>query len=352
MKLVPKLTLAMVLGMYAVLVVDSAIELRTLPVDVRRAVLVGNALGAIAAGALAAVIAAALGAWMVRRPVRLLVERARRIGAGDLRRGIDVETRDELGALAAEIDAMAGRLSEALAQLRHADRLRTVGQLAAGVAHELGTPLNVVGAHAKAIRTGAASGEIAADGARVIEEQTARMTATIRQLLAFARKDGRERASVDLGELVAAAISLVEPLAGRADVALHVATSPDVRVHADASALSQAIVNIVVNGIQAMTAGGELAIDVAWRAATAPGAPVPEAVACVEIRDTGPGIAPRDLERMFEPFFTTKAIGEGTGLGLSVAYGIVHEHGGWIAVDSELGRGTHFAIHLPLEEHP
>jgi two-component system NtrC family sensor kinase len=101
-----------------------------------------------------------------------------------------------------------------------------------------------------------------------------------------------------------------------------------------------------------MPSGGALSVTVEVRLAAAPGAPEQAPFAGIDVEDRGAGIAPRELERVFEPFFTTKAIGEGTGLGLSVAYGIAHEHGGWIAVDSELGRGTRFSVHLPLEEHP
>jgi signal transduction histidine kinase len=241
---------------------------------------------------------------------------------------------------------------QALDQLRHGDRLRTVGQLAAGMAHQLGTPLNVVAARAKQIRT--AEPAQAAECARIIEGQVERMTRIVRGLLDFARQSTLTVARIELGALVHEVVALVEPLARKAGVALDAPAGSPIHVDADAVQLQQAIANIAVDGIQAMPGGGTLRFELGCRDARPPadvGGPIGR-YACLAIRDTGVGIAPHNVDRVFEPFFTTKPVGEGTGLGLSVAYGIVRDHRGWIAVETAVGRGTTFSLYLPQPEVP
>jgi signal transduction histidine kinase len=122
-----------------------------------------------------------------------------------------------------------------------------------------------------------------------------------------------------------------------------------VELRADHHRLQQALTNLVVNAVQAMPAGGCVSISVERRHARPPsdhGGPEGEWL-CVAVQDDGVGIPPEHLGRIFEPFFTTKDVGDGTGLGLAVTWGIVHEHGGWIAVESEVGRGSCFRILLP-----
>jgi len=309
-------------------------------------------------------VAAAIGVFFVGRPIGLLNEKARRVGAGDLSGPLVVAQRDEVGELAIEINAMCDRLAatqeravreteariQAIEQLRHVDRLRTVGQLASGVAHELGTPLNVVSGHAGMIRGGDLSTSEATASAEVIVEQTRRMTTIIRQLLDFSRRAGPRLAATDLGAVAASTLDMLAPLADKRGVALHLATTSDGTVaDADANQMQQAITNLVVNAIQATPDGGTVAVEIERRPATPPhgiGGGAGEFVT-VCVRDAGPGIPTDDLSRVFEPFFTTKEVGEGTGLGLAVAYGIVREHGGWIEVASEVGSGSRFTIVLP-----
>lgn len=336
--------------------------------QVRDVIVRDTVLAAAGLAALSALVLIVLGVRLVGRPMRQLVEKARRIGSGDLSGPLDLPQKDEIGELAKEMNAMCCRLDEArtrlaeetsgrvqaLTELRHVDRLRTVGQLAAGVAHEIGTPLNIVAARAKLIRTGEARGQAAEDCARSIAEQTERISGIVRQLLGFARTSGMQKAPADLREVARRALTLVEPLAAKAGVAI--AAPEDGRpivVRADPTQIEQVVMNIALNGIQAMKERrGRLCIDVCRRYTRPPsehGGPEDE-YACVEISDEGPGIPARDIERLFEPFFTTKGVGEGTGLGLSVAYGIVREHGGWIDVASEVGRGSRFCVYLPQED--
>jgi len=303
-----------------------------------------------------------LGVLLVMRPVQALVAQARRIGDGEFGTRCAAGRPDELGELAREMNHMASLLEQhreeltaetdgrlqALNQLRHADRLATAGKLASGIAHELGTPLNVVLGRAKIIRSAPGVREDAARNAQIIEEQVSRMTKIIRQLLDFARTRESRRVPADASELVEHVVGLLQPLAEKQGTALALGPlASDVRIDADASQLEQVLSNLTVNALQALQSGGTVRFGVhTTPARTAEGAARDEYVV-IDVEDTGPGMAPQVMARVFEPFFTTKEVGEGTGLGLSVAYGIVQEHGGFFTVDSALGRGSRFSVHLP-----
>jgi signal transduction histidine kinase len=234
-------------------------------------------------------------------------------------------------------------------QIRHADRLSTVGKLAAGVAHELGTPLAVVSGRAKRIVRSGPPAETG-DDARIIVEQADRMAAIIRQLLDFARRRGAVKAPADVGALARSTIGLLAPFAAKRGVMLRVDDASDATpIAVDAGQLQQALTNLIMNGVQAMSRGGELRVAIE-RARLTPPAAVGGAEASylvLRVVDQGVGIQPEHVAHVFEPFFTTKDVGEGTGLGLSVAHGIVAEHGGWIDVASEPGAGATFTVHLP-----
>jgi signal transduction histidine kinase len=309
---------------------------------------------------LAALYALALGAWFVGRPIEKLIALARRVGGGDLSQRLAPSHDDEIGELATELNTMCDRLDEAgrrvatemaaklaaVEQLRHADRLKTVGQLASGIAHELGTPLNVVAGHAKMIAAPEATREESLDSARVIAEQSVRMTAIIRQLLDFARR-GRPTLRVgNLEEVVQRTVRMLAHLAAQREVTIVVGQG-SARVKMDEAQVQQALTNLVLNGIQAMPGGGHLRIAMARTRAQASDG-VEGDYARISVADEGAGIAAEDLPRVFEPFFTTKDVGEGTGLGLSVSHGIVHEHGGWIAVETQSGKGSCFSLFLPV----
>ncbi len=324
--------------------------------------------------AASAVLACGIVAWLVGvrvvgRPVAALVAKARRIGGGDFSTPLDLAGRDELSLLAREMNAMAERLEAAkrhlaaesaariaaLEQLRHADRLTTVGKLASGLAHELGTPLNVVAGRAAMIASGEVEGpEEAVACARIVCQQTERMTAIVRQLLDFARRRGVEKVETDVAKLAQQTADLLEPLAARRGVDLIAASEPSgarLLARLDPGRIQQALTNLVVNAVHATLAGGSVRVralrqDVAPETAgERPAGPY----AVLEVSDDGEGIPPDRLGVIFDPFFTTKRVGEGSGLGLSVAHGIVEEHGGWIDVRSTPGVGSCFRIWLPLE---
>jgi signal transduction histidine kinase len=295
--------------------------------------------------------------------MRKLVEQARRVGEGDFGYRSAITQKDEVGVLAREMEAMSDRLADArkeltanseerirvLQQLRHADRLTTVGTLAAGVAHELGTPLNIVSGRAKMIASGNLKSEEAADGARIIAAQVERVVRILRQLLDFARRGESTKRPVELKTIAEQATSLLETVALKRGIAIELScVDGDTSVLADPPQLEQVLTNLLVNGIQAME-HGVLHVNVERLQETPPtdhGGRRSDFFR-VDVRDEGSGIPPEVLPRVFEPFFTTKPIGEGTGLGLSVAYGIVRDHGGWMSVTSEPGAGTVFSVHLP-----
>jgi signal transduction histidine kinase len=310
---------------------------------------------------LCAALAWVLGDVLIGRPVRMLVEQARRVGRGDLSQRLVPSSRDEMGELAEEMNRMCDGLQEAgarviaetqarisaIEQLRHADRLKTVGTLASGVAHELGTPINIIDGYAQLIREDRAASERAKEGAEAISKQCKRMTQIIRQLLDFARRGRVDGESTDLRDVARDTLRMLEPLARKRNVSVALAQDDAPAVARIAfGQMQQVLTNIVINGVHAMPNGGTISLGV--RCATDPPAESADAgYVCVTVADTGTGMDEETRKRIFEPFFTTKDVGEGTGLGLAVVYGIVQDHGGWIDVDSEPGHGSRFSVYLP-----
>jgi two-component system, NtrC family, sensor kinase len=303
-----------------------------------------------------------VGSVYVGKPLAQLGEMARLVGRGDYSRRLRFRRRDELRDLAESMNGMCEDLTQArvrieeetrsriaaLEQLRHADRLVTVGQLAAGVAHELGTPLNVIGGHARMIVNGEVQADEARESARVALEQTQRMTTIVRQLLDFSRRRPAQRSAAPIDEISRATVRMLAPVAQKKAVALELAVrEPGLLGQVDAVQIQQALTNLIMNAIQAVpSTSGHVEVECARGSASGAHA------ACAQIRvsDDGPGITPEDRERVFEPFFTTKDVGEGTGLGLAVAIGLVRENGGTIEVSERIGGGTVFCIVLPLAE--
>jgi signal transduction histidine kinase len=305
----------------------------------------------------------ALGVWYVGRPIQRLRDKLHAIAAGDYDAPLDLRQRDEIGELARDIDTMAVQLAEsrrrlvaesesrmaALERLRHTDRLTTIGQLASGVAHELGTPLAVITGRAEMIVSGEAAGERAPASARVIVEQAGRMTRLIRQLLDFARQRGPRFEVVNVRAICADTVDTLAAIARRRGAILELRAAADqLLVSADEHQIQQVLANLIVNALHAMPNGGRVVVTVGPRNASPPGEPARDrAFVCVTVEDHGTGIRREDLPHVFEPFFTTKDPGEGTGLGLAVVQGIVRDHGGWVEVESEPKKGSRFVIFLP-----
>ncbi len=325
----------------------------------RSAIVVG---ASIASGVL---FMGVLGSLWIGRPMRKLRAQAERIGTGDLTTSINLSGKDEFAELSGTIERMRGQLAEAreaeqiandekyeaLEKMRHTERLATLGQLSAGIAHELGTPLNVIAGRAKLIDSSDMEGIDVSRSAKIIGEQAERMTQIIRQLLSFARRGEARKQKLELNIFLRGLQSLLEPIAHEQGIELMVVEGEqNLPVYADSGQLQQVLINLTLNGIQAMANGGTLTLVSCHPSDVK----VPEQLdnkdnnwACVQVCDQGSGMEPETLGQIFDPFFTTKGVGVGTGLGLSIAYGIVEEHGGWIAVDSTPGAGSCFSVYLP-----
>jgi signal transduction histidine kinase len=225
-------------------------------------------------------------------------------------------------------------------QLRHADRLATIGQLAAGVAHELNEPLaNILGFAQLAKKAPALPTQTEKD-LKSIESASLHAREIIRKLMTFSRQLPPKKALVNLNDVVKEGLYFFEARCSRAGIRLVLElaqTLPQITI--DAGQMNQVLVNLVVNAIQAMPKGGTLTVRT--RALNG-------AVQLI-VEDTGTGMSEELKHQIFLPFFTTKDIHEGTGLGLAVVHGIVTSHGGEISVETRTGEGTTFSIHLPLE---
>ncbi len=229
-------------------------------------------------------------------------------------------------------------------RLQHADRLATIGTLASGLAHEIGTPMGVIRARAEFLLNSKPPAAKAREGLEIIIHQIDRITRIVRMLLNYARRKEPIRAADDMRRIVQHALSLVETEAVRRNVSLttELGDAPLV-VECDADQLQQVFVNLAVNALDAMReTGGTLRV-------LAAAAADPDGVcrARVTFADTGPGVAPQDRSRVFDPFFTTKEPGKGTGMGLAVSQSIMRDHGGEISFESG-SDGTRFFVTMPM----
>jgi signal transduction histidine kinase len=319
-------------------------------------------IGSASAVSIAALLALGLGVVFIGRPIGKLAKKARRVGTGDLSGPLYLRQRDELGELATEINEMCERLAEeraareqATEQLRNADRLTTVGKLASGLAHELGTPLNVVRGRAKLIVDKEVDGAEVENSARIVVEQAERMTALIRELLDFARPRAPKKSPVNMITLARRVCELVATIARKGNITLVPPEPGEIRkIEADDGQISQVLTNLVVNAIQATPPGGRVAIRTRVVEQLPPpyvGGESREWLA-IDVEDTGAGMDEATRIRVFEPFYTTKDVGDGTGLGLSVSWGIIREHGGWIDIASTVGEGSTFTVYLPASGIP
>ena len=225
-------------------------------------------------------------------------------------------------------------------RLRQAERLAELGTLASGMAHEIGTPMNVILGRAEYLlqRT---TDEGMKKGLATIVTQIERITKVMNQLLSFARRKPLEQRAVDLGEIVEDSLEMFEERIAHSRVTIEKTIESSLPpVLADRDQLIQVLINLVMNSLHAMPEGGRLGLSLDRE----------NRHVRLGVSDTGHGMPEEIRSKVFEPFFTTKDFGKGTGLGLTVVKGIVEEHGGTIAVESVVDKGTTFWIRLPLEE--
>jgi two-component system, NtrC family, sensor kinase len=304
----------------------------------------------------------------VVRPVQALVEGTRRVAVDQLDTEIRVRSKGELGLLAASFNDMTRSLRRTEGELKdlnldlerqvedrtadlkkaqnalvHNEKMSSLGQLAASIAHEINNPLAGILTFAKLVIRTLEQGP-PDDGTRrdlvrnlaLVQRETERCSAIVRNLLDFARDRPVALRELQVNAVVEEGLQLIAHQIAIQGLTLEKDLQPTPPVRADFGQLRQAVVNVVMNAIEAMGKRGVLTV----RTRTAGGGGVE-----IVIADTGPGIAPEHLKHVFEPFFTTKE--KGTGLGLSVVYGILQRHQGTVDVRSEIGRGTTFVLALP-----
>lgn len=337
--------------------------------DEEEAYLAGTVIRSIALTVILSVIALSMsllaGMHLLGRPLKHLVDSADRLGGGDLTVRVTDRSTDELASLAVAFNRMAMQLQKArddserdsqarvetLNQLRHAERLTTVGRLSAGLAHELGTPLNVVIGRAELVADGEVLGDEARENGRIIVEQGQRMNTIIRQLLEFARARRPRPRRTDVAAVFRTCQEMLRPLAKERGATIEVALNHSIVLEADGDQLEQMVINLAVNGLQAMTAGitgTRLVLDADIASVASDSSAFPVSFVRLKVSDEGSGI-PADVQsRIFDPFFTTKDVGEGTGLGLAVIHGLVEEHRGYITFQTS-PTGTTFTVNLPAQ---
>ena len=223
-------------------------------------------------------------------------------------------------------------------QLMQAEKLSSIGLLAAGIAHEVNTPIAGISSYTQMLLKDTPESDRRKHILEKIEKQTFRAAEIVNGLLNFSRLNGSEFKDLDVNQLICDSLSLLNHQLQSGHVRVESQFDRSLpAVYGNAGKLQQVFVNLFLNARDAMPSGGELAVHTTMN----------ESMVVVDISDTGTGISKEDIKRIFDPFFTTKEIGKGTGLGLAVTYGIIQEHGGRIFVDSDSGKGTHFRLKLP-----
>jgi signal transduction histidine kinase len=347
-----------VIGMLEV--THSADVLETPPEDLWRAVAL-----VVLIVAVTTTVVGALASRLVSRPIRKLLRGIDDVAQGDLSHVILSERDDEIGAIATRFNDMTYSLRESRAEtkrqneatlaleqrLGQTEKLATIGQLAAEIAHEVGTPLNVIAGRARSIQRKSRDPDAVEKNAGIVAEQTARITRIIQRLLDFTRRKvgAIGHSDVHLNEV---ALTTMELLAGQFSSA-KVRTRLDraeglPRVAGDADRLQQVLINLLLNAVQAMPDGGTLAVETRLVTRNRPGLEGREQpFVSIAVTDSGVGIPADAKDKIFDPFYTTKEGRGGTGLGLAVCSGIVKEHDGWIEVDDASGGGTIFRVFVP-----
>lgn len=308
------------------------------------------------------VLGSTLGHVYITRPLGAVADALGRVRRGELDDDLQLPARgtDEAAVLSRDFNSMVSALRDARARLKteadsrrrmqrelqQVDKLVTIGQLSAGLAHEVGSPLQVLNGRARLLVSHPDDPEVVRQNARSIVEQSARITRIVEQLLQYTRRRPRRLDRVHPGDAIREVLDFLEVEARRRglDVRLEEASgTPTLRC--DADQLQQIVLNLVTNAFRSTPPGGIVSVTVApgerpdGRADTV----------TIVVSDTGAGIPPEAQPHIFEPFFTTRADEGGAGLGLAVVKGIVTEHRGVVSFTSEVGRGTRFIVELPLD---
>lgn len=301
----------------------------------------------------------------VATPLRRLVEAIDGVSKGDMSRAVLPEREDEIGSLAGRFNDMMNYLREARekearataarvateAHLRRAEKLATIGQMAAEIAHEVGTPLNVIGGRARSLARRAADPAEVQKNCEIISTQVDRITKIIRQVLDSSRKSRPTSSEIDVVKTVRETLEFVEESLKQHRIEADVQCEHELRpIPGDPDEIQQVCLNLIMNAIQAMPGGGQLTITIAYVIRRKEGLDLaaPSPYLMLEFCDTGPGVPQAHRARIFDAFFTTKEAGEGSGLGLPVSHGIVKDHDGWMEVADRTGGGAIFRVFLPI----
>jgi len=299
------------------------------------------------------------------KPLSLLIDKTKRIGSGDLTESTLLKRKDELYELNQALNVMCRQLSEArealrmeskkritmLENLHHTERLATIGQLSAGIAHELGTPLNIISGISQLLIKKKQIDQKTINYCQSILKEVKYMTNIIQQLLDFARPKAKKNRTVNIYHLIKQVIVMLKSaINDRIKIKIH--SKDNILINIDQFQIQQVIINILMNAIQSMNDGGNIDIEFQKIKTHLPSesSSKKKDFLNLSIKDEGEGISKENIKLIFDPFFTTKDVGKGTGLGLSIVYRILNDHGGWIDVESKKGKGSKFLIYLPLEK--
>ncbi|MCA9969821.1 MAG: cache domain-containing protein, partial [Anaerolineales bacterium] len=277
---------------------------------------------------------------LITQPIADLVAANRALARGDMAVRVTPAGRGELGMLGRSFNKMAETLQQTQQELLHKERLASMGQLAAGVAHEINNPLGTILLLADILHGETAESDPRRADLQLIVDETVRCKKIVADLLNFARQQEVLAQETDLHALLEQVLATLshEPLfAGVRVVRRFDPALPPIQ--ADPAQLQQVFMNLLRNGAEAMAGAGTLTL--ATR-------PLPPRQVEIQVTDTGCGVSPEAVGKLFTPFFTTKSVGKGIGLGLAIAYGIIKMHRGQIAVQSEVGQGTTFTVTLPV----
>ena len=283
----------------------------------------------------------------VKKPLHLMAENMARVEKGDLSVRMKPEGKDEIGRLITSFDSMVDRLDTAkqeleryhFQQMERADRLASVGEMAAGIAHEIKNPLTGIASAITIIKDDFSSSDPRTEIVNEVLEQVSRLDKTVNDLLFFGKPTQPEPTYIDINATLKKTLMFASRHRGSKDIEQRLDLQDDLPpVYVDPKQIQQVFLNLFLNSVQAMYQGGVLTIksslqekDCKWVE--------------VSVADTGQGIPPQILEKIFTPFFTTKA--QGTGLGLAICHKLVTQHGGTLSVASEDGKGTVFTVALP-----
>ena len=239
-------------------------------------------------------------------------------------------------------------LRQSQEQLRQTEKLAELGTLASGMAHEIGTPMNVILGRAEFLQRKTKDPETA-KGLQTIVDQVERITKIMNQLLTFARRRPIERRAANINKVIEETLDVMRERFGRHHIAVRTQLDPGLpKGDVDLDQIGQVLLNLAINALHAMGDSGSLLVRTAIVPVNKGSTETYAEMIEVSVADTGCGIATEHLDKIFDPFFTTKEVGKGTGLGLTVVHGIVQEHGGFVMVESEVGKGTTFRIRLPI----